>query len=144
MRLPLALFFLALGTLSTARQEPAAVYLVYEAGRPTHAYAARQLRAALAEEGHTLLDEPASYDWLLSLAEHAGRYEPEAFAIIPEDRVLTVYGGDGRGLIYGALELAQRIRQGTPFHAIEASSGRPALAFRGIKFNLTPCNGAKI
>jgi len=65
-----------------------------------------------------------------------GRLGAEAFAIIPEGTVITVLGGDNRGLIYGALAVAEAVRNGTPLEAVPAAEERPHLPFRGIKFNL--------
>ena len=64
------------------------------------------------------------------------RLGPEAFAIIPEGKVITVYGGDQRGMIYGALALAEELQNGTRLEDVQATEEHPKLAFRGIKFNL--------
>lgn len=112
------------------------VTLLYEATDPQAAYAARKLSAALEDGGYTVRAERTGYDYLISLAVHPERLGAEAFSILPEGNVLTVYGGDDRGLIYGALALAEALRHGTPLADIEAVEERPHLAFRGIKYNL--------
>lgn len=112
------------------------VHVLHDAGVPQAAYAARKLGAALAHQGHTLLPERAGYDRLVSLAVHRERLAPEAFQIIPEGRVITVYGGDWRGLIYGTLVLAETLRGGTPLAEVKPAAEQPHLAFRGIKYNL--------
>ena len=103
---------------------------------PQAAYAARKLGEALAENGYQLGTERTGYKYLISLAVHQGRLAKEAFSIIPEGRVITVYGGDYRGMIYGALALAETIRNGTPLQDLVATRQSPNLEFRGIKFNL--------
>jgi hypothetical protein len=88
------------------------------------------------QAGHRIAKDRKDYDFLISLATHPQRLAPEAFAIIPESKVITVYGGDNRGLIYGALQLAQMLRDGTPLERIPAQEDQPTLEFRAIKYNL--------
>jgi hypothetical protein len=112
------------------------VTIVYDAERPPIAYAARKLTSALRERGHEVSDQRTGYDRLISLAVHGARLPAEAFAVLPEGKVITVYGGDERGLVYGALSLIEALRNGTPLAGIQAHEERPHLEFRGIKFNL--------
>src|SRR5690606_17759993 len=99
-------------------------------------YAARKLKEALTARGHEVTPERHKYDYLISLATHPARYGAETFAIIPEAKVITIYGGDARGLIYGALDLAEAVRNGTPLDQVKAAEAKPHLEFRGIKYNL--------
>ena len=112
------------------------VYVLHDAGVPQAAYAARKLGAELGRQGHVLLAERAGYERLISLAVHRERLAPEAYQIIPEGRVITVYGGDWRGLIYGALALAEALRHGTPLAEVKPAAEQPRLPFRGIKYNV--------
>ncbi len=91
---------------------------------PQEAYAARKLAAAM----------PAGYETRLVIRPES--LGPEAFSITPEGKTITVAGGDARGLIYGALAVAEKLRNGTRPEDIEPWTERPALEFRGIKFNL--------
>ncbi len=112
------------------------VSILHDEAVPQAAYAARKLREALVEGGYHVRAERTGYDLLVNLGVHRGRLEPEAFAIIPEGKVITVYGGDLRGMVYGALALAEELRNGTRLEKVESTEQRPNLAFRGIKFNL--------
>jgi hypothetical protein len=49
---------------------------------------------------------------------------------------LRVTGGDERGAMYGVLDVAERIRMGTPWNKIEDRTVKAQLEFRAIKFNL--------
>ncbi len=100
------------------------------------AYAARKVREALTSQGYEVTRDRTGYDHLISLALHPQRLQAEAFEIIPEHKVITVYGGDHRGLIYGALALAEALRNGTAIQEIKPAKDQPHLEFRGIKFNL--------
>ena len=128
---PVIICCLAAGTV---RAE--SVTIVHDKDIPQAVYAARKLGEALAEQGYTLRSQHTGYDYLISLALHPGRLGSEAFSIIPENKVITVYGGDRRGLIYGALALAEMLRNGTSLKKVKATEQKPNLEFRGIKFNL--------
>jgi hypothetical protein len=103
---------------------------------PQIAYSARKLSEALREQKHEVIREHTGYDHLVSLALNPVRLGPEAFALIPEGKVITIYGGDLRGLTYGALALAEMLRNGTALKDVKPAEEKPRLQFRGIKFNL--------
>lgn len=94
-------------------------------------YAVRQLDVALSASGYEIR-KSGDYTLILKVRSELG---PEAFAITPKGRTIEVAGGDNRGLIYGALELRDEIRNGTPLDRIRASQDKPQLAFRAIKYN---------
>lgn len=112
------------------------VYILHDPAMPQAAYAARKLGEALSKQNHRVMPERSGYDRLISLAVNQHRLGAEAFAIVPEGKVITVYGGDLRGMIYGALALVEMLRNGTPLHEVTAVEQKPRLEFRGIKFNL--------
>jgi len=60
---------------------------------------------------------------------------PEAFSIVPRGKTIAITGADARGLIYGALALREQLANGTHIDNVKAFSEKPALPFRGIKFN---------
>ena len=130
---PSFVFLFLLNATAACAQE---VTLVYDETVPQEAYAARKLGEALEEQGYELGSDRSGYDHLVSLSVREERLGSEAFAIVPEDRITSVYGGDHRGLIYGALALADTLRNGTPLTAVEATEQSPNLAFRGIRYNL--------
>jgi hypothetical protein len=112
------------------------VRILHDPAVPKAAYAARKLGETLGRAGYTVSRERTGYDHLVSLAVHPGRLGKEAFSIKPEGKVITVLGGDERGMIYGALALAEAVRNGTPLAGVEATEGKPDLEFRAIKLNL--------
>jgi len=113
----------------------ASIRLVHD-DTPQANYAARRIATALEQQSHTIVRQPTGYDTLISLAINSHQLGPEAFSIIPEGRVITVYGGDARGLIYGALALVDSLRDGTALADLKPASDKPHLEFRGIKYNL--------
>lgn len=123
-------------SLITGNVRAQEVAMVYDRESPQASYAARKLGDALKEKGFTVINERTGYDYLVSLAVHPARLKKEAYSIIPEGKFITIYGGDDRGLIYGALELAENLRNGTTLGGVQAVQQAPHLEFRGIKFNL--------
>jgi hypothetical protein len=120
--------------VALARSE--SVYILRDSGVPQAEYAARKLVEVLTEQKHTVLQDRTGYDRLISLAVNSSRLGAEAFAIIPEGKVITVYGGDLRGMIYGTLALIETLRSGTLLQDVKPAEEKPHLEFRGIKFNL--------
>ncbi len=98
---------------------------------PQGKYASRRLREAVESAGVLpATGKHAVFELRIDAALGA-----EAFAIRRKDRTFQVFGGDERGLIYGALALREQLLDGTSIDAIADTTARPALAFRGIKFN---------
>jgi hypothetical protein len=133
----LTLFFFVLVTsclINTAWADK--VSIVYDESSPQASYAARKLSEVLKSEGHELQKKHVGYDYLISIATHPERLKPEAFSIIPQGKIITVLGGDHRGMIYGALALAEQLRNHIPLGKVTAENQAPQLEFRGIKHNL--------
>jgi hypothetical protein len=105
-----------------------ALTLTDETRTPQGAYALRKLEAALAPAVRAQRD----FTIVLGVDSSLGA---EAFAIRRESRRISIRGGDGRGLIYGALALRDAVRAGTPLAKVANRDGKPALALRAIKFN---------
>jgi hypothetical protein len=123
------------GILATAAGQ-SSVHLLHDPSVPQVAYAARRLGDTLEQQGYRLSPDRRQADLVVSLAVNTHRYGAEAFAIIPEGRIITIYGGDHRGLIYGALALAEQLQHGSRLDQIEATEAKPRLEFRALKFNL--------
>jgi hypothetical protein len=108
----------------------AAVTVVCRQTTPQSAYAARRLGAALSERGL------AGDSHQVILDVDPTRLQAEEFAIIPRGKIITITGGDNRGLIYGALALAEMVRHGTRLEGVKATDEKAALKLRAIKYNL--------
>jgi len=111
------------------------VYIVHDAPLPEAKYASSRLTSALQEQGYTVVNSALDYDYLISVAVNDYRLQKEAFSIIPEGPILSVYGGDARGMIYGALALVEELQRGTGLGEIKAMSEEPHLQLRAIKHN---------
>ncbi len=125
---------LAVGGFS-ARAFATTVSIEYAAHSPPAAYAARRLTAALGATGHEVVSaaRAAAFPIRFILAPKA--LAPESFAIVARRDRITISAGDSRGLIYGALALREQLLNGTHLGNIASVKEKPALAFRGIKFN---------
>ena len=112
------------------------VKIVHAEADPQVLYAVRKLSEELAKQGYSVTSQRDGYNYLISLDLDRNRLEAEAFSIIPEYKVITICGGDTRGMIYGTLELVETLRNGTQLEKIKAVEQKPNLEFRGIKYNL--------
>lgn len=111
------------------------VFLQHQLPNSQVKYAAETLHAVLAEEDYTVGSSPGpnAFTVKLDLVPDLG---PEAFAIRSDGNRLAIQGGDKPGLIYGALAVAEQLRQGKSIKALEPRRESPALRFRAIKHNL--------
>jgi len=125
-----------LSCLAAGMARAQTVTILHDQAVPQAAYAARKLGETLSRRGYTVRRERTGCDHLIRLAVHPDRLGPEAFSIKPEGTAITVLGGGSRGMIYGALALAETVRNGTPLANVEATEQRPNLEFRAIKYNL--------
>lgn len=62
--------------------------------------------------------------------------EAESFRIRRSGGRISIEGPDSRGVMYGCLEWAERLARGKDLRDGEEVAQKPALAIRGIKFNL--------
>jgi hypothetical protein len=61
---------------------------------------------------------------------------PEGFTLARRNGRLQIAGGDGRGAMYGVLDVTEQIRLGTPWSEIQERTVKAQFEFRAIKFNL--------
>jgi hypothetical protein len=134
-RTRIALLILCSGFFSTAHAE---VVNLFYSGAPTPQsnYATRKLTATLEQRGFTVASSRDSHGPVICLETSPARLSSEEFSITPKGRAITVIGGDNRGMIYGALALAEQLRNGVRLQDVVASHEKPRLPFRAIKFNL--------
>ncbi len=111
------------------------VFLLYDNTIPQAEYAAKMVEKALVEQEYSVLEERTGYDYLISIGVNAVNLDSEAFFIIPEGKIITIYGGDNRGMIYGSLSLAESLQNGISLQNIKKSSESPHHALRAIKHN---------
>jgi hypothetical protein len=126
---------LALCLCGFAEAKQKTVAIVDSIGAPQSRYAARKLGVSLAERGYTLSESRAGADLAITLGLDSSALGAESFSITPDGKTIAIAGGDDRGLIYGALALREQLQNGAPLEQVSAARARPALAFRGIKFN---------
>ncbi len=112
------------------------VSLKYDKTNPQILYASSKLENALKENGYNITNQSIDNDYILYLNIDEDDLEKEAFSITPDKNEINILGGDSRGLIYGALALAESISNGKSLEEIKKIEEKPKLEFRGIKFNL--------
>lgn len=99
----------------------------YPEAMPEAAFAAQHLQ-------ETLDQHQGIAEWQVDLELETDLAE-QAYRITRNEQTVTVAGGDARGILYGGLELAERIRFGEA-QELDRVEGKPFLAQRGIKFNI--------
>jgi len=134
LRMSLALSVTLLVFLSFAAQGET-VYILPDRALPQAEYASERLKQELKTSGYSIVSSPSEYDHLISLSVNDVTLGVEAFSVIPQGKILTIYGGDGRGVIYGALAVAERLRNGESLSDIEPFAESPSLSLRAIKHN---------
>jgi hypothetical protein len=126
------LFYSAIAWLAvTANSQAVTISIVDTTSTAQSAYAARKLGAAFNEGGHRVSERG---EYRVTLVLDAAQ-PAEAFSITVTGKQIAIAGADSRGLIYGALAVAERVRNGTAPANLRSFREKPALAFRGIKFN---------
>ncbi len=105
---------------------------------PMLRFALGKMEAALQRQGHTskqiTLQTPAQTTEIVVTVEPD--LGAEGFRRVSSAQGLRITGGDERGAMYGVLDAAEQIRQGTPWNKLEARTVKAQFAFRALKFNL--------
>lgn len=136
------LMFLAASVIAAAKD--ASVYR--PAGAGPMAFGADEVGQALAVNGYNVTEQTgaaaaaadrAAVQVVLALRQDLG---PQSYTLRRQananDGVLfTISGGDPVGAMYGALELAERIRLNRGVEGVQDCDGKPSILRRGIKFN---------
>jgi len=110
------------------------VNLLYSKTQPQAAYAAGMLTKALVKKGITVKEAKA--DFVINLVLDSTKLEKEAYSIVNDGKEITVTAGDGRGLIYGSLSIAEELGNGINLKNIKSGNEKPHLPFRAIKYDL--------
>jgi hypothetical protein len=111
------------------------VDLQFDATSPQARYAAEQLAAALRGRKHEIADSAEASDFVVKLTL-SDELQAEAFAASASKRSITIAGGDGRGVIYGAMSVIEQLQNGVSLKHLRSRAESAALPFRAIKFNL--------
>jgi hypothetical protein len=133
VRKALAALAVLLGALS-GTAFAATIELRLEQSDAEARYAADRLTSVLEERGHQVVEGTGEFTIKLDYERTA--LAAEAFTVTPRPQSVTIAGGDGRGLIYGALSVAEKLRTGISLDRLPREQQAAALPFRAIKFNL--------
>lgn len=117
------LFFILLPIFGIAQT------IEYDRALPAAVYAAGRLQKALASAG------PVGTGYVIRLGMDS-TLAAESYSITPQTHLITITGGDARGLIYGALALAESVNNGQKLAGTSVPAENPHFPFRAIKFDL--------
>ncbi len=110
------------------------VSLQYDTSTVQVKYAIKMLRKALLEKGYSIQKRESDYS--ISIIINSEILKAEEYILKPNGNKITITGGDGTGVIYGALSLEEDIRNGVTLSNVSERSESPKLQFRAIKFDL--------
>ncbi len=134
MKKLLTIGFALLAVACGGTQERGSVSIASDSDSQQEAYAARKLTEALTAAGYTVLAEGGETQ--IDFTLDAENLVAEAFTIVPAKTAIAITGGDARGLIYGALSLAEDIRNGGTLKKAVARNEAPKLLLRAVKYDL--------
>src|SRR6185295_8445290 len=86
------------------------VHIRFDKTSPQQQYAVSILEKGLLKKGYSIKEPGAAYQINLSINKKS--LTPESFTIKTTGKIITITGGDERGLIYGGLSLAEDIGNG--------------------------------
>lgn len=135
MKNQLLRFLLAPACVFPCTAHAETVRIAYDTTDRQARYAAERLSEALRERSHEIAASDRRADFTVTLALDRGK-KPEAYGVSRRRNALAIKGGDGRGLIYGALSVGEDLRNGTALETLRPHAEAAALPFRAIKFNL--------
>ena len=121
------LLFITTATCALAQN----VKLIFDKTSPQAAYAAGRLQKTLLTKKHAIA--AGGYVISININKQLGE---EGYSIKPVGKTISVTGGDGTGLIYGTLSVAEDIANGVKLGAIKSSTGKPQMALRAVKYDL--------
>ncbi|GAB4022912.1 hypothetical protein GCM10028808_71800 [Spirosoma migulaei] len=103
---------------------------------PQSRYAAEQLTKAFRARKFIITNDAGAATYTIQLAPVKVNVGPESYTLERKNDRITVTGGDVRGLIYGALSVAEDVQNGVSLNAISSRTEQPHLPLRAIKFDL--------
>lgn len=111
------------------------VYLLFDKGSIETNYAVGKLKPVLTAKGYTLNANAKNYQYLINLGIESSQIGAESYIIKKEDNKISILGGDERGLIYGAMSLAESLSNGSSLQDVSYKSEKPHYPLRAIKHN---------
>ena len=108
------------------------VSLSYNTSNPREKFSSGIILKSLNNKDYSVKPES---DFKISLAIDT-TLGKEAFTITPSSKEILIKGGDGNGILYGSLSVAEDIRNGISIQEIKGRREAPRLQFRAIKFDL--------
>lgn len=111
------------------------MHLEYDSANTGARYASQRLSATLASRNYQVSDTAQRDTFRIRFSLQRGM-SAEAFDVAPRRGSLVITASDSRGLIYGALSVAESLAHGTALERLKPRRETPTMRFRAIKFNL--------
>lgn len=111
------------------------VFMEFDKTMPQAIYSVSRLREALSAAGYPVVEESTDGCYRISVSIDTLNLEPESFTVVPGENGIKITGGDKRGMIYGALSLAEDILNGAGLQDITRKMEKAHYPLRAIKHN---------
>ena len=131
MKKPICFIFFFAAFLFIGQSQ--SVSVLFDNTSPIQNYAATTLQQSVLKKGYSIKKSGASYLINFLVNKKLGS---EAYSLERGSQKITITGGDDKGILYGALSLAEDLRNGITLQNIKAKTEAPKLPFRAIKFDL--------
>ena len=109
------------------------VQIQYPQSSPQATYVAQRLKKALTGKHYRLQSANADNSINILIDKQLGH---ESYRVSHHGKIITVTGGDGTGVIYGCLSIAEDLGNGIHLQKIKSSTAQPHMALRAIKFDM--------
>ncbi len=110
------------------------VFVGSDRSSPQALYATGKLNKALLKSGYTVIEAKNAAGCIIDL-RIAENLPAEGFSLVSNGKNITITGGDARGMIYGALSLAEDLRNGIRLGKVCDRAEKPYYPLRAIKHN---------
>jgi hypothetical protein len=121
--------FLMLSSYSMIAQK-----FIFDANSTQVKYAVGRIKKAVENKNKIYQNEWSKREILMQLDSQ--NLKKEAYQLTIENKKITIKGGDFTGIIYGALSLAEDIRDSRSPATLQSKSESPQYTFRAIKYDL--------
>lgn len=115
-------------SVPTLASEPVALQLA--GSTPRAVYGMEKLSVALKKAGYTVTASHQKGKKGIRIVQ-AGNFGKEGFSISTKDKIITISGTDASGVLYGCLELAERIHESGQLPEHITFSDKPEMVLRG-------------
>ncbi|WP_308990982.1 glycoside hydrolase family 20 zincin-like fold domain-containing protein [Mariniflexile litorale] len=118
---------------------PKKVTIVSNSDSPRLVFGVEKLSAKLSENGYVVTvssEKPEGDHKIIVISEKKDPSKKEGFKITTEENIISIEGSDASGALYGALELAEQIKENGELSSVINMEDSPEMVLRGTCIGL--------